>query len=235
MLFSLLRQGYTDPKMLLFEILLYFLALSLAFAGHEFSHALAAYLLGDDTAKRMGRLTLNPLAHTDLRGVIFLILLGFGWGKPVPVNPNNLTKLKNRRVSNIIVSLAGIFANLLVAFISAIACFVILRLRLQGSGQHVLVDFVLTFFTVWEQINICLLVFNLIPIPPLDGFKVIEQLLPLKFRYSGFFRGYCHYAPMIFFAIILLSAFSDYSIISYAVAFVRVGIDYCAMIITSFL
>ena len=233
MLFSLLRQGYNDPKEMLFEILLYFLALSLAFAGHEFSHALAAYLLGDDTAKRMGRLTLNPLAHTDLRGVIFLILLGFGWGKPVPVNPNNLTKLKSRRISNIIVSLAGITANLLIAFISATVCSVIYRLGL--AGQHVMVNLVLVFFSVWEQINICLLVFNLIPIPPLDGFKVIEQLLPLKFRYSGFFKGYCHYAPMIFFAIILISAFSDYSIISYAVAFVRVGMDICAMLVTSFI
>ena len=131
MLFSLLRQGYTDPKMILFVVLLYFLALSLAFAGHEYAHALVAHLLGDNTAKNMGRLTLNPLAHTDLRGVIILILLGFGWGKPVPINPANFHKIKSRKLGIVLVSLAGITANLLMAFVSSIVCCVLPLIRMQ--------------------------------------------------------------------------------------------------------
>ncbi|MCQ2465955.1 MAG: site-2 protease family protein [Clostridia bacterium] len=217
MLFSLLNSGISDPKEIAFVIIMYFLALSLAFAGHEFAHAFSAHLLGDDTAKNLGRMTLNPLAHIDLKGMIFLILLGFGWGKPVPVNPGNYDKLKSKKLSNVIVDLSGVFANFIMALIAAIVYVLIAALT-----DHSIIWFSLIrqFLSIFHAINLTLLGFNLIPIPPLDGFNFWVGVLPVRFRYSNFFRKYVQFAPMILFGLIILGMLIRLSALSLIIEFI---------------
>ena len=152
--------------------LLYMLpAVLLGLTFHEWGHAYAAYRLGDPTAKNMGRLSLNPLDHFDPLGVLCMLLLGFGWAKPVPVNYRNF---KNFRRDNIIVSLAGVTMNVLIVLV-----FSGLFVLLARSNYALLYNeaFVNIFFNIISM-NTCLCVFNLIPIPPLDGSKVLFSLLP---------------------------------------------------------
>lgn len=145
------------------ETIILVIALLFALSFHEAAHAYAAYRLGDDTAKVHGRLTLNPLAHLDPIGTMMLILFKIGWGKPVPVNPNNF---KRPAVDNFLVALAGPGVNLVLSIISAFA------LRLLSSNPTAAA--ILSLFIV---LNIFLMVFNLLPIPPLDGSKVWHLFL----------------------------------------------------------
>ncbi len=147
---------------------LYFLAFVVALTFHECSHALAAYKLGDPTARNMGRLTLNPLKHLDLMGTLLLLLVGFGWAKPVPVNPRNY---RNPKRDDIIVSLAGITSNILLAFLATPIYMLTIK---HGSNIALVVSW---FICAFMQTNIVLALFNLIPISPLDGSHVLEDLL----------------------------------------------------------
>ena len=141
---------------------------------HEFAHALAATLQGDPTSKSMGRLTLNPIAHIDVIGFLSLLLVGFGWGKPVPVNP---IYFKDGKKGDILVSLAGPLANLIAIIFFGIVIRIIASLNIVEPG-NLMIQFL--FFIV--MINIVLMVFNLIPLPPLDGSHVLFHLLPSKFN-----------------------------------------------------
>ena len=153
--------------------------LLIGFPVHEFSHALAAYRLGDSTAKHLGRLTLNPIAHFDPLGGILLAVtfigstgFGFGWAKPTPVNPNNL---EGGRWGEAIVAAAGPFSNLVLAIIAA------LPLRFITGSPTLLVevpDIVIQILGLFVLINLILMIFNLFPIPPLDGSKVLFAFLP---------------------------------------------------------
>lgn len=145
--------------------------LLLALSMHEFAHGYAAYKMGDNTAKYNGRLSINPFAHLDPIGTLCLFLFHFGWAKPVPINPNNFT---NRRRGVIIVSLAGPFMNFLLALLSALAV-QLLRKFAPASEIAIFLYYILQYS---EILNIGLMVFNLIPIPPLDGSKVLFALLP---------------------------------------------------------
>ena len=147
---------------------LYFLAFVVALTFHECSHALAAYKLGDPTARNMGRLTLNPLKHLDLMGTLLLLLVGFGWAKPVPVNPRNY---RNPKRDDTIVSLAGITSNILLAFLATPIYMLTIK---HGSNIALVVSW---FICAFIQTNIVLALFNLIPISPLDGSHVLEDLL----------------------------------------------------------
>ena len=138
---------------------------------HEFSHAAAASLQGDQTARSQGRLTLNPIAHLDPLGSIALILAGFGWGRPVPVNP---TALRSRRFGHLMVGLAGPAANFVVALASVIA----LRIAYPTSGFAFDVPFSLRLLYTLVVVNVILGVFNLLPIPPLDGSTLLSIVLP---------------------------------------------------------
>lgn len=140
---------------------------------HEFAHAAVAYKLGDNTPKLQGRVTINPLAHIDWLGFIALFLCGFGWGKPVQINQYNF---KHIRRDELFVALAGVVMNLLIAVLFTI----ILKLITVVVGNYALANgmgqiiWYMLLYTV--QINLVLMVFNLIPVPPLDGFNVIAQI-----------------------------------------------------------
>jgi Zn-dependent protease len=138
---------------------------------HEFSHAAVASLQGDQTARAQGRLTLNPLAHLDPLGSIALIVAGFGWGRPVPVTPS---RLRNRRLGHVLVGLAGPAANFVLAIVSVVA----LRIAYQPADLTFDVNFTLRLLDTLVAVNVILGVFNLLPIPPLDGSTLLTILLP---------------------------------------------------------
>jgi Zn-dependent protease len=138
---------------------------------HEYAHAYSAFKLGDPTAKAEGRLTLNPLKHIDPLGAICMILFRFGWSKPVPINEYNFEK---RELYTAIVALAGPLSNLFLAFLTG------LLFRILPSDTDLLIVYLLYSFAT---INVALAVFNLLPIPPLDGHKIVRAILPLKLRY----------------------------------------------------
>ena len=149
------------------ELSLLFAAVLLAVTVHEFAHALVADRLGDPTPRQLGRLTLNPLAHLDVLGTIFFVLFRFGWAKPVPVNPRNFA---NPRQGMLQVALAGPLANVTVAF--AVGLF----FKTQGPPAPPWGELA----AMVVLINVVLAVFNLIPIPPLDGSRILEGLLPVE-------------------------------------------------------
>ena len=144
------------------------LAVLLAITLHELAHGYVAYCLGDNTAKAAGRLTLNPLAHLDPIGALMMLIAGFGWAKPVPINPFFFKG--NRTTGMMLVSLAGPLVNLIVAYI-AYAVYV------AGQGFYT-VPFLNQFLNYCIILNVFLAVFNLIPIPPLDGSKILAGFLP---------------------------------------------------------
>ncbi len=146
---------------------------------HEFAHAYSAYKLGDNYQRYAGRLTLNPLAHIDYVGALAIILVGFGWAKPVQVNAHSF---KNPKLGMALTAFAGPLANLIVAFVSLFLAnlFVYLRWSLQLSFMI----YVYLFFLYIAQINVCLAVFNLVPVPPLDGSKVLAAILPDRIYYK---------------------------------------------------
>ncbi len=154
----------------LISILMFILALIVSISVHEFSHAWSAYELGDPTARNLGRLTLNPIKHLDPLGALMLVFMtisgwGIGWGKPVPVNPYNLRT--HPRIGMGLTSVAGPFSNLVLAALFAIP----LRLGWVGSGLLGM------FLYVMVIVNVSLALFNLIPLPPLDGFSVVQGIL----------------------------------------------------------
>jgi Zn-dependent protease len=144
-------------------------AIFVALTVHEFSHALVAKLRGDLTAEREGRLTLNPLSHIDLMGLIPLLLFGFGWAKPVPFNPYNL---KNPKWDSVLIALAGPASNLILAIISGIGLRILLATTTFES-----ISLLVIFLFLSLLINLFLMIFNLVPIHPLDGSKLAFALL----------------------------------------------------------
>ncbi len=162
-----------DVVLILSQLIVLVLLLGVAFPIHELAHALTARQLGDDTSERLGRITLNPLAHLDPFGTLLFALTGFGWAKPVPVNTYRLRG--NPRTSFAVVALAGPISNLLLAALFAL----LFRLTLPFANRDSLPTDVLLFaFSVAVQLNIFLAFFNLIPIPPLDGSRLLTALLP---------------------------------------------------------
>lgn len=157
------------------DIVIHGLILLTAFPIHECAHAVTAYWLGDDTAKNQGRITLNPIKHLDLFGTILMLIGGFGWAKPVPINPNNF---KNRKVGMAVSSLAGPVSNLILAYIS------IILFKIAGyssiSYTNPYMDALVTIFMYSVALNVGLAVFNLLPVPPLDGSRIFNLILPEK-------------------------------------------------------
>ena len=186
------------------DLLLLGFTLIFSLTVHEYSHACAALVLGDTTAKDQGRLTPNPLKHLDLVGIMMLFVIGLGWAKPVPVNIENLI---NKRRSLYIVALAGPLSNIIIAILSTIAFY----LTDSQSGYN-------SFFTYMATINILLALFNLFPIPPLDGSNIIYSFLSDKFAYQynkivGKYGNYGFLIIIILFNIYPQIIFSPLSII----------------------
>ena len=157
-------------------ILIRALVLVTAMPVHECAHGLVADKLGDHTARSAGRLTLHPFHHLDLTGSLLLLLAGFGWAKPVPVNPYYFTKIRNRKAGIALTALAGPVSNLLMALVAMLIAKGLLLLPVSGTA----VSFLFTIFLVVCQTNLGLAVFNLIPIHPLDGSRVLEYFLPAR-------------------------------------------------------
>lgn len=180
MLFNALRSGNFSSAII---ILLYsLLGVMVAMTVHEWAHAFAAYKLGDPTAKNLGRMSLDPLKHMDPIGTICLVLFGFGWARPVMVNPRNL---KNYRRDDAIISLAGPIMNLLTAFLFLGIYFLVL------FTFGITNEIVLNILNYIISINLGLGIFNLIPIPPLDGFHVINSIFIRKsFKVVEFLQRY---------------------------------------------
>jgi len=155
------------------------LIMLIAFTVHEFAHAWTAWKFGDDTAYREGRVTLNPMAHLDWIGMLFLVLAGFGWAKPVPVRRS---RFKNPRLMNIIVTLAGPVSNLLLAFLLLLVVDLLHVFRVFDGVSGSLMTNIIIFLMYWIMINLALFLFNLLPIPPLDGYRILEEFLPLRTR-----------------------------------------------------
>ncbi|MDE5549507.1 MAG: site-2 protease family protein, partial [Clostridia bacterium] len=168
-------------------ILAYIISMLVAIVGHEMAHGFAAYWSGDKTAKFMGRLSINPIKHLDPIGFGLMLLVGFGWAKPVPIDPRNF---KNYKKGMIFTALAGVTFNFIVAFISAL----LLAIFTRVTAKVTLGDNALTYFLIFISFllqlsvtfNIVLMAFNLLPIYPLDGFRVIETLAKPNNKYVNF-------------------------------------------------
>ncbi|MBR2674588.1 MAG: site-2 protease family protein [Mogibacterium sp.] len=156
---------------------------------HEFAHAWVSDRLGDPTPRRQGRLTLNPLAHIDWLGFAALLLVGFGWGKPVQINP---AYYKNRRRDEFLVGIAGITMNLILAVLFSIPVRLLRNIYLSSSIFAVVIENLFLILMYAVMINLVLMVFNLIPCPPLDGWGIITQIFKLdrhEWWYSVYQRG----------------------------------------------
>lgn len=173
MLFQLLRGSLTFEGVII-NILVILFIVFLILPIHEFAHAGAAYLLGDKAIKRRGRLTFNPLAHVDPIGALCLFLFGFGWAKPVPIDPRNFKKPK---VGMALSALAGPLSNLFCGFLAGVGLYSIVHFAPQmfaSEAGYYLILFLFNFLAI----NVSLAVFNLIPFPPLDGSKILYAFLP---------------------------------------------------------
>lgn len=179
------------------EIIYIAIALVVSLSVHEFAHAYTAVKYGDPTPKYAGRLTLNPAAHLDPVGTLMIFLVHFGWGKPVPVNQNNL---RDPRWHMLLVALAGPLSNFILALISAFC----MKFLWQVPGLF-------SFFAILTQLNVVLMVFNLLPIPPLDGSKVLLALFPPRNPHDLY--NYLHYGPYVLLGIVLFSSLSGQNIL----------------------
>ncbi|HKG81007.1 MAG TPA: site-2 protease family protein [Pyrinomonadaceae bacterium] len=181
-----------SPEQLIPQLVIYMVVLLLAISAHEAAHAWMSYKFGDDTARLLGRITLNPVAHTDPIGTLLIPIVGFvfgamgggrlpliGWGKPTPVNP---LRWRQKDLANVMVSLAGILANLLIAIIAFTIIKVLIVSGLIESIPESLLEPVLLFLQFLLTMNVSLAVFNLLPFPPLDGSKILDTFLPASMQ-----------------------------------------------------
>ncbi len=181
----------------LLNTLYYLVAVVIALSCHEWAHAFAAHKMGDDTARYAGRMTVNPLAHLDILGFLCMMFVGFGWAKPVPVNPNNVKKGK---LGQVFVSAAGVLTNFVLAFLSVFV--VVYAGFFMEAGW--LGDLLFNFFYYFMIINISLMVFNLIPLPPLDGYRVVKELTVGRVRNVNFFWTIERYGAFVLFVLVML-------------------------------
>jgi len=182
MLFGFPWSEFSFAEMLLI-MLGYGLAIMIALCVHEWAHAWAAYKSGDPTAKTMGRMTLNPAKHVEPLGLLSFILIGIGWAKPVPVNPFNYRNFKR---GNFFVSIAGVTTNFIMGFVFSLGFYLILTFT-QWHTNLALLGLVY-FFMFATSINVALMIFNLLPIYPLDGYNLLRSFTKPNNRYMQFAR-----------------------------------------------
>jgi Zn-dependent protease len=191
----------------LINLLLSIPSILLALSVHECAHAWAAYKLGDSTAKNFGRMTINPLKHLDPLGVLCMIVAGFGWARPVPVNSRNL---RNPKKDMVLISLAGPASNIVLAFIGLLILRILQVLVLPALSAAAIGAFgvdaiamLLQFLMLFCMLNAGLAIFNLLPIPPLDGSHLLALILPSRIYFK-----YVRYERYISFALVLLLVFN---------------------------
>lgn len=189
-----------DAQMIMDRVML-LIPLVLSLTVHEFAHAWSAWRLGDDTAAMQGRLTLNPVVHIDPIGTLLLPLLGipFGWAKPVPVNPARFRRDVNMNTGMMMTALAGPASNLLLAIAGAVSYGLTMRWAPETLAANPGLQHFLFMATV---MNISLAIFNMLPIPPLDGSRVVEKFLPYRMR--GTWEQVMQFSPLLLIAVIVL-------------------------------
>jgi len=203
-----LMQNFQNIDIQGIVILVFAACISLSF--HEMSHAWRAYKLGDDTAQRAGRLTMNPLAHLDPFGTLMIIFARVGWAKPVPMNPVLFTRAKTMKRGIVEVSLAGPLSNMLLAVISYFLLRIteLIYILIYGTTQIAnptspVITIFVSLFSLMYILNINLALFNLLPVPPLDGFKIFGSMLPNNLYYK--LMDYERYIGIVFLLIVIFS------------------------------
>ena len=199
-----------SPILLILFVVLMIFPLLFSIAFHEMAHGWTAYKFGDPTAKMMGRLTLNPLKHLDPAGTILLFLIGLGWAKPVVVNMRNIPN----RTHQMLVALAGPASNFLLAVIFSLIMYVF-KILIPFSGS----DILLYFFDIIVTINLGLAVFNMLPIPPMDGSRILAWILPDRLEYE-----YMKLEPYGMFILMLLLFFKGFSYVFMAANYIKMTI-----------
>lgn len=183
MLLFLFKLLLTNPLEFLIAIIVLIMPLLISITIHEWSHGMVAYLFGDPTPKQQGRLTLNPFAHLDLAGTLMLFIVGVGWAKPVEINPNNI----HGKTKQMLVALAGPASNMIMAvFISFIVYG--LNVYIYHAGATIITDLISKILSLIIKINIILAIFNMLPIPPLDGSNVLKWMMPQRLAEAYYSR-----------------------------------------------
>ena len=205
-LYDLFVANDGDLRLGLLNVVAFIVALLTALILHEISHGLVALWNGDNTAKLYGRLSVNPLKHIDLIGLVFMLIIGFGWARPVPVNPNNF---KNKKVGAITVSLAGVLTNLVLAFIATMVMVLLGKVNLTNVSMSVYytVYFFYQLSYLVLLLNVSFALFNLLPLYPLDGYRLLSCFINSNSRFLTFLRRYSTYILMGLVALNLLSAY----------------------------
>ncbi len=184
------------------EFLIRILVLCVSLSFHEMAHAWAAYRLGDDTAALQGRLTMNPLAHLDPIGSLMFLIGGIGWARPVPINPARFNSRVTVKKGLLLTSAAGPLSNLILASGSALLLFILFTIgAATGQGQNQLFGILVDLMQMLYGANLILAVFNLLPVPPLDGFKVFGSVLPNAIYYR--LMSYERYIGIAFLVLII--------------------------------
>lgn len=184
----------------------FLLAMLIALSVHEAAHAYVAYKLGDHTAKAAGRLTLNPIAHLDPMGTVLFLIVGFGWGKPVPVNPHYF---KHPARDNALTALAGPVSNFLLAMLAYLALQIIFQmapdnvyaLLMHHPHPNIFLAFLCDVLLKFIFVNLGLMAFNLLPVAPLDGSKILEYFIPLRLQDT--YDRFMQYGPYVLLALLL--------------------------------
>lgn len=201
MLLNLFRNGFDLGDLLIYVFSMAFVIFC-TLPVHEYAHALVATKLGDNTPRLQGRLTLNPMAHISPMGALMILLVGFGYAKPVGVNPRNF---KNPKKGMALVAVAGPISNLLMGFIAEFFAILCLKFSISANGSFLLAA-VYLFFNYAAIVNIQLAVFNFLPIPPLDGSRILQLLIPSKYYYK--FLQYEQYIILIVFVLLFMGVLS---------------------------
>ncbi len=199
MLFEILSGFRSNPTHAIIQLLLTLPCLLIALTVHEYSHGRAALALGDKTALMSGRLSLNPLRHLDPIGTLMMLFFGFGFAKPVPVNLRNCTRV-NYKAATVIVSLAGPISNFILAFIGVLGYRAVITIAMNIDGLPTYLYLTWLFFQYFALYNLGLGLFNLIPIPPLDGSRLLTVLLPTKIQMR--FYKYENIIQLVVFALL---------------------------------